>query len=111
MVDEVEQAVVGPLHVLEDEHERTLLCEALEEAPPGCERLLSPVADGRPVARLTDERRRWARPSRASSVDQLLDRAPQLCLHLVAGSVSRIPACAFTISAERPVADAFAVGQ
>jgi hypothetical protein len=34
VVDEVEQVVVGPVQVLEDEHERTALGERLEEAPP-----------------------------------------------------------------------------
>ena len=39
LVDEVEQPVVRPLKILEDEHERALGRELLEEAPPGCERL------------------------------------------------------------------------
>ena len=44
MVDEVEQAVVGPVQVLEDEHERTLLRERLEEAAPGAEGFAPAVA-------------------------------------------------------------------
>ena len=39
MVDEVEQAVVCPVEVLEDEDERVLLGERFEEPPPGRERL------------------------------------------------------------------------
>ncbi len=39
LVDEVEQAVVCPLEVLEDEDQRTLRGEFLEEAPPGGEGL------------------------------------------------------------------------
>ena len=44
VVDEVEQALVGPVQVFEDEHERPLLGERLEEAPPGRERLGPMVA-------------------------------------------------------------------
>ena len=44
LVDEVEQAVVGPLEILEDEDERALCGEFLEEAPPGCEGLRSSAA-------------------------------------------------------------------
>ena len=43
VVDEVEQVVVGPVEVLEHEHERPLVGEPLEEAAPGGERLLAPV--------------------------------------------------------------------
>ena len=43
VVDEVEQAVVGPVQVLEDEHERALLGDALEEPPPRGERLAAAV--------------------------------------------------------------------
>src|SRR6266567_4005389 len=39
LVHEVEEALVGPVQVLEDEDERTLLRESLEQAPPRCERL------------------------------------------------------------------------
>src|SRR6266851_5676322 len=38
--DEVEQARVGPLHVLEREHRRIRLGEPLEEEPPGGEEIL-----------------------------------------------------------------------
>ena len=49
-VDEVEEAVVRPVDVLEDEHGRTAESEHLEEATPCCERLATPVACGRIVA-------------------------------------------------------------
>jgi hypothetical protein len=39
VVDEVEERVVGPVQVLEDDDERAVLGELLEEAPPRCERL------------------------------------------------------------------------
>jgi hypothetical protein len=41
MIDEVEEPLVGPVHVLEDEHEWALLGKPFEEAPPGGERLHS----------------------------------------------------------------------
>ena len=44
MVDKVEQALVGPVQVFEDEDERPLLGECLEEAPPRCKSLGSMVA-------------------------------------------------------------------
>ena len=44
MVDEVEQVVVGPVQVLEDEHERALLGEGLEEPSPGGEALRAVAA-------------------------------------------------------------------
>ena len=44
LVDEVEQTVVRPVEILEDEDERPLLGKRLEEAPPGCERLSRVVA-------------------------------------------------------------------
>ena len=49
VLEEVEKRLVGPVDVLDDEHERPFLGDALEEAPPGRERLLS---------------RRWLRPTR-----------------------------------------------
>ncbi len=41
MVDEVEQAVVGPVEILEHEYERPLLCRSLEQPTPRGERLLA----------------------------------------------------------------------
>ena len=44
LFDEVQEALVGPLDVLEDEHEGSLLGERLEEAPPSGESLLARAA-------------------------------------------------------------------
>jgi hypothetical protein len=50
VVDEVEQAVVGPVQVFEDEDEGVPLGESFEEPTPGRERLsLSIAADVRLV--------------------------------------------------------------
>jgi hypothetical protein len=40
LVDEVEQGIVGPVQILEHEHERPLVGQRLEEATPGGEALL-----------------------------------------------------------------------
>ena len=44
VIDEVEEPLVGPVQVLEHEHERPLVRDRLEEAPPGRERLRAVVA-------------------------------------------------------------------
>jgi hypothetical protein len=44
VVDEVEQTVVGPVHVLEHDDERPLLGHALEVAAPGRRALAAPAA-------------------------------------------------------------------
>lgn len=43
MVDEVKQSIVGPLRVLEDEDERTMVGQSLEKPPPGGEGLVPVV--------------------------------------------------------------------
>ena len=104
VVDEVEQAVVRPVEVLEDEHERALLGERLEEAPPGRERLSRAVlaelgrvaeADERPQSaarprprprRRRARRDRLARASRSASVGRVGLEDPGLRLdHLAEG--------------------------
>ena len=100
MVDEVEQAVVGPVQILEHEDQGPLFGERLEEAAPGRESLVAAVAavavaGSRPTAgaggastqRARSARRRRRRPRVAAS-----PRPPRRCR-------SRgCPACAFTIS-------------
>jgi hypothetical protein len=44
VVDEVEQLVVGPVQVLEDQHQRSLLGHPFEEAAPRCKALAPPIA-------------------------------------------------------------------
>jgi hypothetical protein len=55
VLDEVEEPVVGPLEVLEDEHERTLARERPEEVTPRGERSLTLVAVGELVGAEPDE--------------------------------------------------------
>ena len=55
MVDERKQVIVGPVQIFEHEHERPLLGEILEEAPPGGERLVALVAGAFGIAGEPDE--------------------------------------------------------
>ena len=56
LVEEVEERLVGPVDVLDDQDERTLLGERLEEAPPGGERLVAAVAADLLLAAEAEER-------------------------------------------------------
>src|SRR4249919_1702235 len=49
MVDEVEEAFVGPVEILEDEDERALVGDSLEEAAPRGKRLVLPLIPARDV--------------------------------------------------------------
>ena len=100
VVDEVEQALVRPVQVLEDENERAALGDGLEEPPPGGERLRSTIAAGR--ARPRPARRAAAgglRPMRVVRLVEQPPRRPRASLAACSASrVSRMPACALTIS-------------
>ncbi len=74
VVDEIEQAVVRPLQVVEDEDERPSLRERLEELPPRCEDLGPPVAA---ELRLRRQARRAARGVRAPSRRRSDRRSPR----------------------------------
>ena len=99
VVDEVEQAVVRPVQILEDEHERAALGDRLEEAPPRRERL---ACGGRSIARRAREPGQRPHvpldPSRLDSSGDLATRRATLPRPLRRRRVSRIPACALTIS-------------
>ena len=74
VVDEVQQVVVGPVQVLEDEHRRPLVGERLEELPPGRE-MLRPLAARDNLGR-ADERAQALehavpKPERAHRLGQL----------------------------------------
>ena len=101
LVDEVEQAVVGPVEVFEHEHERALLGECLEESPPGGEGLAAAVA-AEPGVRLQADERAEVRLDPAGVVrvvDGILDCEAKLLAASSSESRSWIPACAFTTSA------------
>ena len=101
VVDEVEQVVVGPVQVFEDEHERTRTRQAprgnaaTRRTPPTAGR-----ATSRSFAREADERAKVAlHPCRLGVVAKRFATAvASFSPAVVAGSASRIPACALTIS-------------
>ena len=100
VVDEVEQAVVGPVQILEDEHQRPLLGQRLEQAAPRRERLVAAVARALAGRAEADERtqRPPTQPRSASSAKTSSSIAASFVSAASSGSLSRIPACAFTIS-------------
>ena len=85
VVDEVEQAVVRPVEILEDEHERASLCERFQEPPPGGERLGLAIASH--VLRLgqADERPEMALDPLpvGRAFQHLRDDAAEPLLHLI----------------------------
>ena len=93
VVDEVEQVVVGPVQVLEDQHQRPLLGELLEEAPPRGEGLVPHVAAALGAAGEPDER-----PQVRLAPTGRRPRTPSFRSGSAASSPSRIPSCALTIS-------------
>jgi hypothetical protein len=56
VIDEVEESFVSPVEVLEDEYERSLLCERLHEAPPRGEALGARVRSPAPALAEAEER-------------------------------------------------------
>ena len=111
VVDEVEQAVVGPVQVLEDEHRGRCVGERLEELPPGGER----ARRAPPPAR----RRRRGRRAGARCREQPLGVAPSSAADRLAsfslGLLRRVrledPGLRLHHLGERPEADALAVRQ
>ena len=63
VVDEVEQARVGPVEVLEDQHDRCRSRDPLEERAPGAEQLLAPPAGA--VADAEQREQRGLDPARS----------------------------------------------
>ena len=108
MVDEVEQTVVGPVHVLEDHDERTPFGEALEEHAPRRRALTAAAA-----VIDTDERQQVVgHPSALRLLcHELLDARAQLGGARVRWVVLRDPGLRLHHLCHCPEADAVAVGQ
>ena len=110
VLDEVEQARVGPLHVLEREDCRVRLGEPLEEEPPRAEELLT-------LARLVIAEPEQLREPRLDEraivgVEQMLvERRVQLLQRRGGLVVLGDPAAHAHHVGERPVRDAVAVGE
>ena len=100
VVDEVEQAVVGPVEVLEDQHQRARSASASKKRRQAANASLAAVAASARRRRGRRAAGGGARPSRASAVaDDRRRRLGELGLGRVGASrVSRMPACALTIS-------------
>ena len=111
LVDEIEQTVVRPVDVLEHEDERLLLSESLDEALPGCEALAALAADW-PVA-VPDERLEVAHEPACliRVVSGPVGRAAHLPPRLGRRVALEDAALGLDDLAERPEADAVAVGQ
>ncbi len=87
LVHEVEQALVRPVEVLEDDDERPLLGHRLEKASPGSEGRLSAVVTELRLRREADERAQLRLdPVRVARIGQDVgDSGSQLLLDLVGG--------------------------
>ena len=113
-VDELEQAVVGPVQVLEDEHGGALFAQCLEEAPPGGERFATTLAALRRCrSRARPAGCRWPVTQSASVGigDERRDRVRQLPGRLVCPVAFENARLRLRHLAERPEADPLAVGQ
>ena len=112
MVDEVEQAVVRPLQVFEDEHEWAQIRERLEEAAPGGEGLVAAIGRGVGPSQADERTQMVLDPTGLLAVGHRLgDDVPDLLAGNL-GGVGLEDACMrFHRLAERPERDPFAVGE
>ena len=113
LVDEVEQAVVRPVEILEDEDERPLLGERLEEAPPGRERLGRVIAAGLGARSEARERAEVAfHPAGLPDlVEDVLDGRAKLGFGRLGVVALQDPGLRLGHLAQRPEGDAVAVRQ
>ncbi len=112
VLDEVEQARVGPLHVLEDEHRRIAARRAARRRAarrrraPACRALVARPA--RAGVRGAARRSSRSSASRTCSLERARAASPA---RDAGSSSSAIPAAHAHHLGERPVGDAFAVGR
>jgi len=113
LVDEVEQRVVCPMQVLEDEHERALVCERLEEVSPGRE-CLGPKVGGAGLATAEADKNAQIRREPAG-FGRILDDPAHGLPDLALDRLGRVPLQDAGLRLhhllERPEADAVAVGE
>ncbi len=88
VVDEIEQAVVGPLDVLEHKDERAALGQRLEEATPGGKRLAALVVAQLLVRAETDER--LQPPDDPVRVHGIVERSANTQTELFRGHLRRV---------------------
>src|SRR5205814_1658638 len=112
LVDEIEQRVVGPLQVFEDEHERALVRERLDEASPGGEALTAFLSSPVLVGGEAEERPQMRRhPSALAFRKQIGEDGGELLFAGLAAVGAEQADLGLHDLAERPEADAFAVGK
>src|ERR671922_94050 len=113
VVDEVEQALVGPVEVLDDDYERVELGEALEEPAPGGEALRTPVGACLLAVRKPDERLELPQDPRGLVMvgNRLLDDGAQLLRGPLLRLALEDPGVRLEDLAERPERHAVAVGK
>ncbi len=110
VVDEVEQSRVRPLQVLEDEHGRVLLGEPLEEEAPGSEKILALC--GGLLGKAEQLRQPRLHPGALVRIEQVpLERLVELPRRDLGRLLLGDPGAHAHHLRERPVRDAFAVGE
>ena len=110
VVDEVEEPLVRPVEILEDEDERALFGDAFEESPPGGERLRPPVSVQLLLALDSDERAEVPLdPLGFGVVNHLTHAGSQLAFGLVGRIRLEDPCLGLDDFSESPVRDPFAV--
>ena len=110
VLDECQQRLVGPLEILEDEHQRALVGEPLEEEAPGGEQVLPVGVD--PLLQAEQVRQPRADPGSLVGVGNVLGQAggELLARGILLLALEDLGAHAHHLR-QRPVGDALAVGE
>ncbi len=113
LVEEVEEALVRPVDVLDDDDERTLLGETLEEAAPGGERLVAAIASELCFAGEAEEREEMRLDARlvARAGERVLDDLVDLRRDVLRRVLLQDARLRLDDLAERPERDPVAVGE
>jgi hypothetical protein len=113
MLDEVQEALVGPVEILDDEHERPLRRDRLEETAPGEERLGLAALAGGAIPCETDQGAQVGQDPLgvAALANRLRDRAPEFCFGVIGRVRLQNPGLRLDHFGQSPEAHAFAVGQ
>ena len=113
LVEEVEEALVRPVDVLDDDDERTLLGETLEEAAPGGEGLVSAIASELCVAGEAEEREEMRLDARlvARAGERVLDDLVDLRRDVLRRVLLENARLRLDDLAERPERDPVTVGE
>ena len=113
LVEEVEEALVRPVDVLDDDDERTLLGETLEEAAPGGEGLVSAIASQLCVAGEAEEREEMRLDARlvARAGERVLDDLVDLRRDVLRRVLLQNARLRLDDLAERPERDPVTVGK